>query len=310
MIQPEIKSILCHDLEYGKEPPDSEDCSVFIEVEIGPKGQEGADIFSFEVATPKFLMGKTETPGAEDIFSWTVFPGPQLKKLSRSSCHTARGRHGMKQQRKLRKTFTGNSRTIERDAQPGRYTGPKAQPVISRAVGRQGHRMRNLKTITLILLTPLVFSSPLFAIERPAGIQKFNITCPASKLLPVIDTAYHDCHNGFVNGSCERFVETFQQLLPKYDCQRPVDATPKKNYTVPAIWIASEGAVEDYTRLLFRLSSPNDKMFSDKWFQKATLDAKKLFGSQKFRDILDGALAEEYVEKSIKVEKRMKAKGK
>jgi len=46
MIQPEIKNILCHNLEYGKEHPDSEDGSVFIEVEIGPEGQEGADFFS------------------------------------------------------------------------------------------------------------------------------------------------------------------------------------------------------------------------------------------------------------------------
>jgi len=87
MIQPEIKSILCHDLEYGKEPPDSEDCSVFIEVSIGPKGQEGADIFSFEVVTPRFLMKKTETHWGRgylivDSFSWSGVEKAVQKLLS------------------------------------------------------------------------------------------------------------------------------------------------------------------------------------------------------------------------------------
>lgn len=168
--------------------------------------------------------------------------------------------------------------------------------------------MRILKAITVFGI--LVFSSPLLATESPPGMQKFNITCPAAKLLPVLDTAYHECHNGFANGSCERFVETFRQLLPEYDCQRPFDATPPKKYIVPAIWIASEGAVEDYIRLLYRMSSSKDKMFSDRWFQKATIEAKKLFGSQEFRAALDGAIAEEYEEKSIIVEKQLKAKRK
>lgn len=91
MIQPEMKSILCHDLEYGKEPPDSEDCSVFIEVEIGPNGQEGADIFSFEVVTPKFLTGKTERRWGRgllimDTFSWSGVE----KALQKLLMHCAR----------------------------------------------------------------------------------------------------------------------------------------------------------------------------------------------------------------------------
>lgn len=168
--------------------------------------------------------------------------------------------------------------------------------------------MRKLKSMTAILF--LVFSSPLFASEAPQGMQKLNITCPASILLPLLDTAYHECNNGFANGSCDRFVETFWELLPEYDCQRTFDAAPSKKHIVPAIWIASEGAQEDYMRLLYRMSSSKDKMFSDKWFKKATTEAKRLFGSPKFRAILDGAIAEEYGEKSLKVEKQLKTKNK
>jgi hypothetical protein len=93
MIQPEIKSILSHDLEYGKEPPDSDDSSVFIEVEIGPKEQEGADIFSFEVVTPKFLMRKTETHWGRgylivESFSWSVVEKAVQKLLSHCARQT------------------------------------------------------------------------------------------------------------------------------------------------------------------------------------------------------------------------------
>lgn len=93
MIQPEIKSIISHDLEYGSGPQDSEDCSIFIEVEIGPKGQEGADIFSFEVVTPKFLMRKADTHWGRGYlivasFSWSVVENAVQKLLSHCARQT------------------------------------------------------------------------------------------------------------------------------------------------------------------------------------------------------------------------------
>jgi hypothetical protein len=166
--------------------------------------------------------------------------------------------------------------------------------------------MGNLKAVTIILI--LAASVPLLASEAPRDMRQFNVTCPARKLLPILDTAYHDCNNGFVNGSCEEFVKTFRQLLPEYDCQRPFDATPTQNYIVPAIWLAGDGALEDYVRLLSRMSSSKDKLFTDKLFQKATDEAKKLFGSKEFRNILDGHLAETYRPLSIKVESELKRK--
>src|SRR5438874_10522170 len=99
--------------------------------------------------------------------------------------------------------------------------------------------------------------------EAPPGQTRFNVICPASQLLPVLDRAYHDCNHGFMDGSCEVFVESFRKLAPEYDCQRSFDATPSKNYIVPAVWLAGVGALEDYVGLMYRLASsdsPNEKM--------------------------------------------------
>lgn len=90
MISPEIKSMICHELENGMLPPNAEDCSVFIEVEIGPKGEEGADIFSFEAVTPKYLMRKAETRWGRgylivDRFSWSTVESSVKKLLSHCS---------------------------------------------------------------------------------------------------------------------------------------------------------------------------------------------------------------------------------
>lgn len=166
--------------------------------------------------------------------------------------------------------------------------------------------MRNLTflSVILILAVPMV----LFATEAPQDMRQFNVTCPATTLLPVLDNAYHECSNGFANGSCERFVETFRQLLPEYDCQRSFDATPSRNYIVPAIWLAGSAALEDYIRLLYRMPSSKDKIFTQKYFQNATTEAKKLFGSKDFQNILDGHLAEEYGPLSKKVENELKQK--
>jgi hypothetical protein len=92
------------------------------------------------------------------------------------------------------------------------------------------------------------------------------------------------------SGSCSTFVELFRELVPKYDCKRSFDRDP-----VPAIWLAEGGALEHYVHLLFRLAVRVEKMFQARWFDEATLQAKTLFGSNDFRSVLDGHLAEEYL---------------
>jgi hypothetical protein len=52
---PTIRSIISPDLAHGDLPRDPDDCSVLIEAEIGPAGLPGADVFSFQAVTPKYL---------------------------------------------------------------------------------------------------------------------------------------------------------------------------------------------------------------------------------------------------------------
>jgi len=68
--------------------------------------------------------------------------------------------------------------------------------------------MNTLKTVAVILI--FAASTPLAASDTPRDMQQFNVTCPATKLLPVVDAAYHACDNGYVDGSCERFVEVMR----------------------------------------------------------------------------------------------------
>lgn len=137
----------------------------------------------------------------------------------------------------------------------------------------------------------------------PVQAKEINVTCPAPKLLPILDAAYHSCRH-YADGSCERFVETFRKLLPKYDCQRSFDGD-----SVPAIWLSSDGEMDDYVDLLWRMSSSRDQMFANESFPKekeAIAEAKRLFASEEFRSVLDGALAEEYEPRSKKLETQLK----
>src|SRR6266581_2294270 len=52
---PELKSLHSPDLSQDQEPVDPADAAVLFEASIGPKGQEGADIFSFVAITPRAL---------------------------------------------------------------------------------------------------------------------------------------------------------------------------------------------------------------------------------------------------------------
>jgi hypothetical protein len=128
----------------------------------------------------------------------------------------------------------------------------------------------------------------LLALTNPAWTG-VNLECPAAALVPQLDANYHECGQGFKNGSCEKFVGVFKQLLPRFDCQRSFDTSP-----VPALWLANSAAVEDYVHLLSHLNIPT---------------AKHLFASSEFRAILDGTLAEEYVPLSLKAERYQKEHG-
>ena len=127
------------------------------------------------------------------------------------------------------------------------------------------------------------------ATEAPPGVTHFNRVCPAPKLLPRLEMAHKSCV-AKKPSACAEFVQIFRQLLPEHDCQRPFDASPTKNHVVPAIWLAGDRDLEKYVDLLSKLK---------------IAEARALFASAEFREILDGHLAEEYYERSERAEKKL-----
>jgi len=82
MVFPEIKSMVCIDLELeeGGVPPDPERCSYAFEVEIGTKGGEGADIFSFVVITLQELLTDTNPRWGRSLLIVEFFSWPLIEK--------------------------------------------------------------------------------------------------------------------------------------------------------------------------------------------------------------------------------------
>jgi immunity protein 8 of polymorphic toxin system len=85
MVIPELKSLMSPNLERGQLPPDPEDCRVSFQAEIGPRGQEGTEIFSFVAITPRALardLGARWGRGYLIVgcFSWDTVDR-ELKKL-------------------------------------------------------------------------------------------------------------------------------------------------------------------------------------------------------------------------------------
>jgi hypothetical protein len=86
----EIKTLVSPDLDDDKLPDDVEECAVFCEAEIGVKGEKGADIFSFTVATPKFLWAQQGYKWGKGLiiietFSWEAVEAALNKLLSECS---------------------------------------------------------------------------------------------------------------------------------------------------------------------------------------------------------------------------------
>ena len=133
---------------------------------------------------------------------------------------------------------------------------------------------------SFMVLSAASLLSPYLAAAEPT-----NALCPSTKLAPELDANYHECSHGFQNGSCEKFVHTFKELLPRYDCQRSFDTEP-----VPAVWLVNSAAHEDYVRFLSRMKQ---------------LEARRLFASPEFRATLDGALAEDYGPLSLKAQRAL-----
>jgi hypothetical protein len=150
--------------------------------------------------------------------------------------------------------------------------------------------MRKSISIVIVILLTSVFG---IAKEAPKGMTEFNVTCPAGELCPLLELSFDSCKSSKKEQVCSIFVEIFKNLVDDYDCQRPFDNTPTKNYIVPAVWLCGSSELWDYVELLSNLEYP---------------DAQDFFASSEFRSILDGALGQRFREQSRKTEKMLKRK--
>ena len=93
MIIPEIRSITSPDLGADTLPADPKDCRILIELTIGPKGQAGEEIFSFEVVTPEYLRHEEINQCGRGLlitneFSWSVVKHSAERLLAHASRKT------------------------------------------------------------------------------------------------------------------------------------------------------------------------------------------------------------------------------
>lgn len=119
-----------------------------------------------------------------------------------------------------------------------------------------------------------------YAREAPPGMRVFNRSCPAPLLCSRMNDEMETCRSS--GKRCASFLSDYRKLLPEYDCQRPFDHTPAKDYIVPAVWLCERN--EDYVQFLSKMKSK---------------EARRLFGSPELRNSLDGALAEDYYDASL-----------
>ena len=139
------------------------------------------------------------------------------------------------------------------------------------------------------------------AVGHHVAVAEPNVLCPAAIVLPQLDAAYHACHQGYIDGSCKRFIDAFKKVTGRYDCQRSFDSG---DGAVPAVWLAPRGALEDFIALAWRLAS--DPQFKKRLYKNIRSEARRFFGSKDFQGVLDGALAEDYLDKSQQIARELK----
>lgn len=123
-----------------------------------------------------------------------------------------------------------------------------------------------------------------------ASVATAQQPCPAREVLPKLDAAYHACRH-YADESCNNFIAAFNRVTSRYDCKRSFDTGP-----VPAVWLAGDSALDDYVQLIWLVATK--EQYKSKLYKGANAKARALFSSSEFQGVLDGTLAEEYLEKS------------
>jgi len=148
-----------------------------------------------------------------------------------------------------------------------------------------------MKSYILFLLLIIPTLTLAFSEEAPKDMTKFNITCPAKELCPLLDQAFESCYTTKKEEVCSIYIQIFKKLVDNYDCQRSFDNTPTKKYIVPAYWICDASKSWAYIELLSKLELP---------------EAQEFFASSEFRSILDGEIAEGFIDLSLERERKLK----
>ena len=158
--------------------------------------------------------------------------------------------------------------------------------------------MNKLITILIALLFPHIIGAEI----APKGMTEFNKTCPAQQLCPDLERYYQSCNKKPNTDICIKFINILKKLSPIYDCQRPFDKTENTNYIVPAIWLCGESRRDD--------GASYDESYYGLLSRLKLKEAKEYFASPLFRSVLDGHMAEEYYDRSERLEKILKKRKK
>ena len=115
-------------------------------------------------------------------------------------------------------------------------------------------------------------------------------SCPSMQICPQFKNDLDTCSKNRKSKICDRFVEDFRKLTPRYECKRSFDTKP-----VPAVWLCDVGSTpglhERAVALLSKLKLKKAQLF---------------FASDELRSTLDGEVAEEFMDKSTALSKRLK----
>ncbi|KYG67068.1 hypothetical protein AZI86_08630 [Bdellovibrio bacteriovorus] len=134
----------------------------------------------------------------------------------------------------------------------------------------------------------LMFAGNAHGKTAPQEMTEFNKTCPAPTICVELSESLYACESG-EKKSCDSFVDYFKKALPEYDCQRKLDSKQTAKYIVPAYWLCDSHDI--YVNALSKLKSKK---------------AQRLYGSKELRATLDGHIAEDHLEKSKKVGRKLK----
>jgi hypothetical protein len=92
VIFPRLKGLTSPDVDQHRLPASPDDCAVVVHAEIGPSEGDGADLFSFQVVTPRWLLRAGDVRWGRGLLIVEEFSWPTIEHdVKKLLLHTARG---------------------------------------------------------------------------------------------------------------------------------------------------------------------------------------------------------------------------